>query len=485
MKIFTAGFLTETNTFAPFPAGRATFEDMMFYRRGEHVNPPIEPDISYTFIKRAQEEGWEVAAGLRAFAQPAGRVVKAAYEELLGEILDDLRDAMPVDAVFLSLHGAMVAEHEDDGEGDTIERIRQLVGPDVPIGVHCDPHCHLTDKMVNNADVIKTWKEYPHTDIVERAGEVFDLIKAQLEGAPRPIPVVHDCRMITMFHTTKEPMRSFVDKIIALEGKDGIPVISIAHGFPWGDVPEMGTKVLVYAEDESAVPAAQALAKSLGEEIWEMKEKVGPTYLTMDEALDKAYSAPKGPVVISDGPDNPGGGSPSDSTYFMERLIERGETDWTIGYVYDPVAARIAIEAGEGAELSLRVGGKVCALSGNPIDVKAKVHKIKPDAYVYFGALPMSVGDAVALDLGQNRFVLLVTCRNQAFDPALFEDAGITLADKKAVIVKSSQHFYALFSKVAADVLYASPPGVTASNFKALPYENADTTKWGMVDYRP
>lgn len=485
MKLFTAGFLTETNTFAPFPCGRATFEEMMFFRRGEHVNPTLKGDIAKVVIDRAHAEGWEVVAGLRAFAQPAGKVMKVVYEELLEELLEDLRDAMPVDAVILAVHGAMVAEHEDDGEGDTIERVRKLVGPDIPIGVHCDPHCHLTEKMIKNADVIKIWKEYPHTDIDDRASEVFDLIKARLEGAPRPIPVLHDCRMAAMFHTTKEPMRSFVDKIIAMEGQDGIPVISVAHSFPWGDVPDMGTKVLVYAENEAAVPHAEALAKLLGDEIWEMKEDVGPTYLPIDETLDIAYNAPKSPVVIADGADNAGGGSPSDSTYFLERLLERGETDWAIGYLYDPIAARIAIEAGEGAELSLRIGGKVCALSGNPVDLKAKVHKINLDARVYFGPLPLSVGDTVALDLGQNRFILVNTGRNQAFDPALFEEVGITLADKKAVIVKSAHHFYALFSKVAADVVYSGAPGVTATNFKSLPYEHADTTKWGMADYQP
>jgi len=215
-----------------------------------------------------------------------------------------------------------------------------------------------------------------------------------------------------------------------------------------------------------------------------MKDNVGPKYLELDESLDIAYAAAEGPVVISDGPDSPGGGSPSDSTYFMARLLERGESDWTIGYVYDPVSVRIAIEAGEGANLSMRIGGKICALSGQPVDVKARVHKINPNASVHFGSLELSVGDAVAMDLGDNRFVLLTSNRNQAFDPALFEETGITLADKKAVVVKSSQHFYALFSKVAAEVIYAGTPGVTSSDLKSLPYEYADTTKWGLANYQ-
>ena len=481
MKIFTAGLLTETNTFAPFPAGQATFEEMLYLRRGEHLNPPLESDICRVFIEKANDLGWEVAAGLRTFAQPAGKVVQSVYVALLDQLLADLRDAMPVDAVFLSLHGAMVAEQEFDCEGDTIARVREVVGPEVPIGVHNDPHCHLTEKMVANADVIKIWKEYPHVDIAERAAEVFELIMARLEGAPRAIPVVHRCNMITMFHTTKEPMRSFVDKIIDLEGKDGIQSISIAHGFPWGDVPDMGTKVLVYAEDEASVSKAEALAASLGQEIWAMREEVGPRYLSIDETLDTAYSSKSGPVVISDGPDNPGGGSPADSTYFLARLLERGESNWAVGYIYDPVAARIAIEAGEGAELPLRVGGKVCTLSGDPVDIRGTVRKIELDARVMFGSLEVATGDAVSIDLGENRHIVLITNRSQTFDPALFERLDVELAGKKAVVVKSSQHFHALFSKVAAEILYAASPGVTTTDFKSLPYQHGDTTQWGLA----
>jgi microcystin degradation protein MlrC len=483
MKIFTGGLLTETNTFSPLPTGRATFEEMLFLRRGEEPDPPQGFDLCRPFMERGRAAGWEVSVGLRAFAQPAGKVVQSCYEELRDELLGDLQDAMPVDAVFLSLHGAMVAEEEDDGEGDIIERVRQLIGPDVPIGVHIDPHCHLTRKMVDNADVIKIWKEYPHVDIVERANEVFDLVSAQIEGAPRPVPVVYNCGMTQMFHTTREPMRSFVDRIIALEGQNGIQSISIAHSFPWGDVPDLGTRVLVYADDESNRTHAETLAASLGQELWEMREAVGTPYLTLDESLDRAYAAANGPVVISDGPDNAGGGAPADSTWFLRRLLERDERDWAVGYIYDPQSVRFAFEAGEGAWLNLRVGGKTCSLSGDPVDLEGRVTGTLPDAIVRFGDLEVPVGDAAGLDLGNNRHIVLIALRNQTFDHALFSQLGVDLDSKRAVIVKSSQHFHARFSELAADILYAAPPGVLSANLKSLNYEKADTTMWPLADY--
>jgi len=485
MKIFTGGLFTETNTFAPFPTGMATFKEFLFLRRNEGIDPPLENDWCRTFIERAQNEGWDVVAGLRSFALPAGRVPQACYEELRKEFLDDLQSALPVDAVLLSLHGAMVIEGEHDGEGDMLRAVREIVGADVPIGVHLDPHCHLTSKMIENADVIKIWKEYPHTDSAERASEVFDLIQARLSGAPRAIPVVHDCRMTQMFHTTREPMRSFVDKIIELEGKDGIQTISIVHSFPWGDSPDMGTKVLVYADDSSSLPQAKILAAQLGQEIWDMREAVGIPFVGLEESLDLAYAAPDGPVVISDGPDNPGGGAPCDATWFLTCLLERDESDWALGYLFDPQAVRIAIEAGEGATLSLRVGGKTCELSGNPVDIKCRVSGIVRDATQWLGEQQVfPAGDAVALDLAGNRHIVLVTLRNQTLDRDLFGQLGVDLSLKQAVIVKSSQHFHASFSKIATEILYAAPPGVVTPDFKSLPYEFADTTIWPLANYQ-
>ncbi|MEM1111548.1 MAG: M81 family metallopeptidase [Pseudomonadota bacterium] len=482
-RVFVAGYLTETNTFAPFPTGIATFKEMMWFERGEAAEEPSRADVCYEYISRARALGWDVVAGLRTFAQPGGRIPQPVYEKLRDEILNHLRESLPVDAVLLAVHGAMVADGECDGEGDLIARCRDIVGEAVPIGVHHDPHAHLTRKMVENADVIRIWKEYPHTDIAERCAEVFELIKRRLEGAPRARPVLYDCRMAQMLHTTREPMQGFVAKCKALEGKNGIQGVNIVHSFPWGDVPDMGTRVLVYAETEADVPAAEALAEALGKELWNMKEACAVPFLSIDESLDRAYGAVEGPVVIADSPDNPGGGAPGDSTYFLQRLLERGERDWAIGYLCDSQTVRIAIEAGKGASLQLRLGGKTCELSGEPVDLKVRVAAIAHDCEQAFGAQRMIAGDAVALELGDNRTIVAISIRTQAFDPGLFDELGVSLEDKKAIIVKSSQHFYALFAPRAAEVLYAAPPGVVTPQLASLPYEFADTSIWPLRDY--
>lgn len=484
MRIFTGGVVAETNTFAPFPTGLASFQEGLLLRRGEGVTEPDRMDICRVFIERAAALGWEVFAGLRAIAQAGGRIPQPVYEALRDELLDDLRAATPVDAVLLGLHGAMVATGEDDGEGDILARVRGIVGPDVPIGVHHDPHAHLTARMVENADVIRMWRHYPHTDIAERAGEVFDLIAARLAGAPRAIPVVHDCGMAQMLHTTREPMRAFVGRLGALESRDGIQSISIAHSFPWGDVPDMGTKVLVYAENERYREKAESLAAELGQELWELREAIAVPMLSLDDALDRGFGSMAAPVVIADGSDNPGSGAPGDSTYFLRRLLERGDSDWAIGYLYDPQALRIAFEAGPGAQIRLRIGGKICQLSGEPVDVDGTVSALARNVEQRLGEVVTDSGDAAAIDLGDNRHIVLISVRAQTASRNVFDDVSVDLGGKRVVIVKSANHFHASFSEVAGEILYTAAPGVVTPDLRSLAYRHADTTLWPLCAAR-
>ncbi|MDD9964166.1 MAG: M81 family metallopeptidase [Gammaproteobacteria bacterium] len=480
-RLFTAQLATETNTFAPYPTGWATWRDMLYLERGE-PSAPGSFDLTRPFVREAEKLGWQVEVGLRAFAQPAGRVPAPVYAELKGKLLADLKAAMPVDVVLLSLHGAMVAEGCHDCEGDLLTAARELVGPDVPIGAELDPHCHLTRTMVDAATILHLYKEYPHTDAAERGRELFHMIKDVMDGKSAPTAALHDPRMISMCHTSKEPMRGFVDGLFELEAQDGVLAVSIGHGFPWGDTPDMGTKVLVYTEQDTA--RAQTMARSLGDQLYQMRAELGPNDLSMAEAVSRALDAGAGPIVIADSADNPGGGAPCDSTYMLRELLAQDAEDFALGYLYDPQAARIAEEAGEGARLKLRIGGKICELSGEPMDLNVTVAKVIPDAaQTAFSSNKVSVGTAVRLELGRGRDLVLVTLRNQTFGRSLFEDLGIDLSRKRIVVVKSSQHFHADFRLIASDVLYTGGPGVVCNDFAAsLKYEYADQSIWPLCE---
>ena len=480
-RLFTAQLVTETNTFAPYPTGRATWRDMLYLERGE-PNAPGSFDLTTPFVKEAEKLGWQVEVGFRAFAQPAGRVPAPVYAELKGKLLADLHAAMPVDLVLLSLHGAMVAEGCHDCEGDILTAVRALVGPGVPIGAELDPHCHLTQTMVDAATILHLYKEYPHTDTAERARELLHMIKDVLDGKSTPTAALHDPRMISICHTSKEPMRGFVDGLFELEAQDGVLAVSIGHGFPWGDTPDLGTKVLVYTEQDTA--RARTMARSLGDQLYQMRAELGPKDLSMAEAVSQALDAKTGPIVIADSADNPGGGAPCDSTYMLRELLAQDAADFALGYLYDPQAVRIAEEAGKGARLRIRIGGKICELSGEPMDLNVTVATIIPDAVQrVFTFNEVSAGTAVRLELGQGRDIVLVTVRNQTYGPSLFEDLGIDLSKKRIIVVKSSQHFYADFSPIASDVLYTGGPGVVCNDFASLlTYEYADQSIWPLSE---
>ena len=322
MRMFAASIGTETNTFSPIPTALESFYESFYAPPGQH---PDDAKLCTAPVwvarRRARAEGWTLIEGSCSFAEPAGLVSREAYETLRDEVLGQLRAAMPVDAVVLGLHGAMVADGYDDCEGDLIESVRNIVGAKVPIGVELDPHCHMTRRRVANATLIICFKEFPHTDFVARGEEVVEVTLRAARGEITPVMSLVDCRMIGSFPTTLQPMRGFVNRISAMEGKNGVLSISLAHCFPYADVPEMGSRVLVVTDNLRA--AGDALALELANEFFGMRGKTQPAYVDPDGAIDIALKE-AGTVVVADPSDNPGGGAPGDSTMILRRMIERG-----------------------------------------------------------------------------------------------------------------------------------------------------------------
>jgi microcystin degradation protein MlrC len=474
MRIFTAGLATETNTFAPIPTDMRSFEEAGLYPPGKHPQGPSLTTSPLWVLRRRAIEGIEVVEGTCAWAEPAGTVARAVYEELRDRILAELDAAMPVDAVALGLHGAMVAHGYDDCEGDLLARVRARVGPDVPIGAELDPHCHMTEQMVAAADLLICFKEFPHTDFVERAEEVVDLTIRAARGEIRPHMSLYDCRMIGSFPTSREPMRSFVDGIKAREGKDGVLSISIAHGFPFGDVPGMGTKVLVVTDDHAELGAL--LARELGEALFALRGQTAPSFLGVDEGIDRALAI-EGTVVIADPSDNPGGGAPSDATAILRALIERGVRDVALGPIWDPIAVQFCVAAGEGARLPLRFGGKTGPASGQPIDADVQIQRVARGATQTFGQSLIDMGDCVAVQVG-GVDVVLTTRRRQALGNDLFGNLGIDLATKQIVVVKSTNHFYASFAPLAKEVLYVDSNGPLPRDLRTLAFHKIERPKW-------
>ncbi|MEI7444923.1 MAG: M81 family metallopeptidase [Burkholderiales bacterium] len=472
MKVFSATLATETNTFAPLPTGLDAFRDRGCFRAGEHPDAPqLFTGPLWAARLRAKDHGLTLVEGLCAAAMPAGTTTREAHETLRAELLADLEAALPVDIVLLGLHGAMVADGCDDCEGDLLSRVRGLVGPTTVIGAELDPHTHLTDAMVANADLLMAFREYPHTDAVERGLELVDACVRVARGEIRPVPAVFDTGTLRTLHTSREPMRGFVDRTKAMEGRDGIVSISAIHGFPWADVAELGTKLIVYADGDAAL--ARRTADALGAEFRGVCDAMRTRGPSIDAAIDDALAGPAWPVVLADGADNAGGGAPSDATFVLRRLVERDVRGAVLGPLWDPVSVSIAMQAGVGARLPLRIGGKVAPVSGDPLDAVVEVRALKRDATMPgLSGSTEPLGDCAVVAIGGVEVVLNAR-RTQAIDTALFTQFDIDLRERRIIVVKSSQHFFASFSKVAARTIYVDAPGTLTSDLTTLPYRKA------------
>ncbi len=479
MKAFTACLGSETNTFSPILCGREAFEGNFYALPGEHPDhPTLYSGPMMALRRRARESAdLQVVEGLSTFATTGGIVTRAVYEEYRDAILAQLTAAMPLDFVALGLHGAMVADGYEDCEGDLLRRVRQIVGPNVKIGAELDLHCNLTSAMVGHADVLVPYKESPHIDVLERGEELVQMLVDAAAGKTKPVMSVFDCRMVTSSPTTREPMQGFVRRMKSLEGKNGVLSVSLVHCFGFNDVPEMGYKVLVVTDDRKA--EGDALARKLGHEIYLMRREIGMSFLTIEEAIDRALAAPPGPVVLADGADNAGGGAASDSTWFIRALQRRGVRDACVGPLWDPIAVRMCFAAGEGGVFQLRFGAKMNANSGEPVDAKVKVTRLVKDAWQTFGDVRDPIGDAAAIEV-DGIAVVLNSARDQAFGIDLFTNLGIDPRAKRIVVVKSHNHFFAAFSKIATEVHRTTAPGPLALDYSKVPYKRLKRPIWPL-----
>jgi microcystin degradation protein MlrC len=487
MKVFIASLGTETNTFSPIPTGYANFEETCLFRHGNYGHQvPLCAGALQLFREKARARGWSVVESLCAFAQPAGLTVQAVYESFRNEIVQDLQSALPVDVVLLNLHGAMMAHGYDDCEGDLLAHIRHIVGPDVPIGVELDPHCHLTEAMISNASILITYKEYPHIDKVERAAELFELIADTALGRITPVASVFDCRMIAVFPTTHEPMLSYVSRLKELEEQEGVLSISLIHGFTHGDMPAMGTKVLVVTDGQPEY--GDGLAEKLGRELFELRDGLGLSYLTVDEGLRQAVESDKSPVVVADVADNPGSGAPGDATHLLRAMVECDIRNAALASIWDPVAVSVVKDAGVGAQLDLRIGAKMGPASGSPVDLRVTVTGVVAEAVQTTAAvgrngsrMKVRMGDTVAVH-AKGIDIVLNSVRTQVYSPEAFTVVGIDPREKHVLVVKSAQHFYAAFAPFAARVLYVDAGGPIVRDITQLTYERVSRRKWPFVE---
>ncbi|MFY3136238.1 M81 family metallopeptidase [Achromobacter xylosoxidans] len=479
MHILVAGFQHETNTFAPSKAAYENFvrgEGFPAMVRGDDMLALREVNIpAGGFINAALAQGHTVRTVIWAGASPSAHVTRDAYERIAGEIVDAAR-AGGFDAIYLDLHGAMVAEHLDDGEGELLARVRALVGPAVPVVGSLDLHANVTARMLREADGLAAFRTYPHVDMAVTGEHAARLLAARVAAGDRwvraerrlpfLIPINGMCTML-------QPSQGVYEELARLERTPGVASISFAPGFPAADFPECGPVVWAYGTDADAV---ERVTEALYQRVLELEPQWSPDFLAPADAVKRAQALAAGasrPVVIADTQDNPGAGGDANTTGMLRALVEADAQNAALGLFYDPEAVRQATEAGIGNTVKLRLGGQSGVAGDTPFEGEFVVETLSPGKLRFDG--PMMNGmdvdlEAVAgLRLGGVRVVVSAT-KSQMLDRNLFRVGGVQPEEMAILVVKSSVHFRADFQPIAHEVLVAKAPGPMQADPADLPW---------------
>lgn len=477
-RFVVAMMMHETNTFSPLATPIESFgrggamSGAAAIAEAEGTNTPLGG-----FIDIARDAGAEFTVPFAGNAHPSGLVTNAAYEQMTGAIVEAVKHGC--DAVFLALHGAMVTETFDDGEGELLNRIRR-VAPEVPIAVGLDFHTQLTQAMVSGATVITGYRTYPHIDMAETSRRAGRTLLRALAGEVEP-RMVWGSRPImssTLVHTpSREPMKSLMAMANAAEDSGQVLNASVFGGFPQADIPHLALSSVIVCDGRTA--EGEVILNRILDTAWEKREGFLFHPEPLSAQVARARSLEGGPVVMADHGDNTASGGTQDVMSVIEEAMRQGLTDVCAGPICDPQSVAQMIAAGVGAEVTLALGGKVdmpaLDLKGKPLEISGRVKCITDGEFTVTG--PMATGSTVrmgrtaVLDTGAMQIVVSEG-RSEPYDLGVFTHCGIDPRAKRYVIIKSRQHFRAGFEPIARHIVMCDGEGCTASDLALLRYEN-------------
>jgi microcystin degradation protein MlrC len=479
-RIAVGAFLHETNTFAPT---KATFQD--FVHGGGWPAMAHGPDVLKVmrkinvglagFVETAEANGWELVPTISAAASPSAHVTTDAFERVMKEMVDGIAKAGPIDAVYLDLHGAMVTEAHDDGEGEILARVRKVIGPDLPLVTSLDLHANVSPEMVAHADALIAYRTYPHVDMADTgracARHLALLLKSKTRLAkafrqlPFLIPISWQC-------TNDQPTKGIYQKLAALESDD-VPTLSFAPGFPAAEFAHCGPSVFAYGRTQADADAAADRIVALIES--HEDDFDGRIYSPDDGvrlAMELAKTARK-PIIIADTQDNPGAGGDSDTTGMLRALVRNQASGAATGVIYDPASAKAAHAAGVGATVTLDLGGKSGIPGDAPYRETFTVEKLSDGQFIatgpYYGGRDMDMGPSACLRIGDIR-VVVGSYKAQLADQSMYRYVGIEPTTQKILVNKSSVHFRADFEPIAEKLLICAAPGAMPADTATLPW---------------
>ena len=504
-RVAAAQVAHETNVFSSEPTDFDAFLASGLHVGREAIISGLNTNSEFGgFIRGAAAQEFDLLPVLAVWATPSGMVTADAIERLSGMLVAGLREQMldgPIDGVLLALHGAMVTEIDDDGEGYLLQVVRETVGPGIPIVATLDLHANISPRMVELADVLIGYDTYPHIDMSERGEEACAVMAQLLRGDVRPTPVLRKPPLLPTSQrmtTGRMPMRSIMERAHAMEEDPRVINVTVAGGFPPSDTVDAGFGIVVTTDDDSELAAE--LADVLAAEAWALRDGFLGGVATFEHAaelisavdqdddLDRAAS---GPLVLVDIADNPWTGGPGDSVELVRFLFAHRVQGAAVALVRDPQVVEEAIKAGPGVQIAVDLGGKIDRLHGDPLPVRARVKLLSDGRYVNDG--PMMAG--LEVDLGRSALLLcqpadddttppvevLVTTRAETpIDLNVFRSHGVDPTRRRVLALKGKGHFRAAFEPIARRVVLVEGPGITGADLSRLTFRKVRRPIWPL-----
>ncbi|MFT5089965.1 MAG: microcystin degradation protein MlrC [Candidatus Latescibacterota bacterium] len=470
MRLAVAGFAHESNTFHSQPTGMKDFGvDENGVKEGERILSHYADTFHEIagYIAGAEQFGYEIFPIIAAGATPAAAVTAEAYDYFTGRILDGLRTGPKVDGVLLALHGAMVADGYPHADAETVRRVRELVGPDMPIAVTHDYHANVPPELVEAADVLVIYKTNPHIDQRERGLQAASILVQMVKGEVKPVMALAKPELlfnIYYHNTSAAPMQSLMQAAIDMEAQEGILACSIAAGYQYADVPHMGPSIVVIADGDEAL--AQRAAQRLEEAMWAVREDLKPQVATPQEAVTLAMQSDEQPVCLLDFGDNIGGGSAGDSTFVLEELIEQDAEKWVVT-LWDPESAAACFVVGVGADIELQAGAKTDAVHGATLAIRGRVRTLHDGSYEeterrHGGGRFFNQGPTAVVDVGGKGLLVLNSVRSSPNSLHQITCMGIQPQQQKILVAKGAVAPRAAYEPVCARLIEVASGGATA-----------------------
>jgi microcystin degradation protein MlrC len=470
-RIAIGGFQHETNTFAPSKADYAAFEDgggwpgvqfgASIFGAVQGTNIPAEGAI-----QALRAMGHTLVGTAWGAASPSAHVTDDAFERVSRELVSHLGNAGPVDGVYLDLHGAMVTESFDDGEGELLRRVREVVGARVPIVASLDLHANVTRAMMDHADALVAYRTYPHVDMADTGARAARLLDQMLKLGRRLPGAFHQLDYLTGIPSQCsfiEPCKGIYEELSRLETKYNA-MLSFAPGFAMADFADCGMSVFGFSADErKTAEAVEHLRRIVADSEKDFALELHSAGDAVKRARDRGTRGQ--PVVMADTQDNPGAGGNGDTTGLLKELIAQKAEGAVLGLLIDPAAAKKAHEAGQGATIPFSLGGKSGIRGDAPLAGEFTVERLGDGRFTCTGPMfkgfRMTLGSMALLrsKAAPGVRVALASKKCQAADQEMFRHLGVEPRQERMLALKSSVHFRADFQPMAREVLVVKSPG--------------------------